>query len=309
MSIKRMTTVWDGSGADGARLLVLLAIADSANDNGLAWPGIETLMQRARLSRRQVIYHIQALEKSGELYAHRRQGRHNYYLVLTGMDEHHRKAAFADLSERVKEAIPDIALVQPIAPVQSTALVQPIAPVPVQPIAPVPVQPIAPDPSLEPSIEPSEGLDLQSGGETQASPPAPLFPSDEPKQPHVAIIDAYHQALIDCQREPLIENWYSRHGKAAKPMVSKGITPQQVYEATCAVYHDAYPEPYYRERSKPIELQKLGEEWAAISKFAERLRPVHLGTVTLEQIRASQQAYAETIMRRAEAGEFEERLK
>ena len=58
-----------------------------------------------------------------------------------------------------------------------------------------------------------------------------------------------------------------------------------------------------------FELQKLGEEWAAISKFAERLRPVHLGTVTLEQIRASQQAYAETIMRRAEAGEFEERLK
>lgn len=63
MSIKIMSKVWELSELSGGDLLVLLAIADFANDKGIAWPSVETLSKKARLSERQTQYVVQRLEK------------------------------------------------------------------------------------------------------------------------------------------------------------------------------------------------------------------------------------------------------
>jgi hypothetical protein len=49
MSIKVMTAVWDYSRASGTPLLVLLKLADWANDDGECWPSISTIAQKCRL--------------------------------------------------------------------------------------------------------------------------------------------------------------------------------------------------------------------------------------------------------------------
>lgn len=78
-----MSGVWKGSVHSGGPLLVLLAIADFANDEGVAYPSIETLAKKSRLSERSVQYAITALRESGELDVKYGAGPHgsNVYQV------------------------------------------------------------------------------------------------------------------------------------------------------------------------------------------------------------------------------------
>lgn len=123
-------------------------------------------------------------------------------------------------------------------------------------------------PAEEPSTEPTPTV--------EANPPTPvkrLFPSDEDKQDHVALIDAFHQALIDVGREPMIDNWYARYGRAAKPFVNQGVGPQAMYDSTCAVYHEAFPDSFYRRRAQSITLDEMAKVWATAQQHAESLKP------------------------------------
>lgn len=67
MSIRVMTNVWQHSKCKGADLLLLLAIADNANDDGYAWPGIESLATKTRMSQRSIQYNTKRLAAAGEL--------------------------------------------------------------------------------------------------------------------------------------------------------------------------------------------------------------------------------------------------
>ena len=49
------------------RKMVLLKLADQANDDGLCWPSYQTIAESCELSRRSVIRHIQQLETDGYL--------------------------------------------------------------------------------------------------------------------------------------------------------------------------------------------------------------------------------------------------
>lgn len=86
MSIAVMTQVWEKSTQKGAALLLLLALADFANAEGIAWPSIETLAQRTRVSERQVQRAAYALEAKGELYIMQGVGRThpNHYFIPVG---------------------------------------------------------------------------------------------------------------------------------------------------------------------------------------------------------------------------------
>ena len=54
MSIRVMSLVWDNfPGAGGSELLVLLALADWSNDDGLCWPSVAAVATKSRLSRSQ----------------------------------------------------------------------------------------------------------------------------------------------------------------------------------------------------------------------------------------------------------------
>lgn len=79
-----MQTVWEHSLATGNDLLVMLAIADNANDAGVCWPAVETIAKKARCSVRttqRIIKHL--VEVMGELSIDKKAGPHqcNRYRV------------------------------------------------------------------------------------------------------------------------------------------------------------------------------------------------------------------------------------
>lgn len=76
MSIKAMTLVWERSRAKGSELLVLLAIADYAQDDGReAFPTMRTLAEKSRMTERGVREIIRRLEAAGELEVERNTSR------------------------------------------------------------------------------------------------------------------------------------------------------------------------------------------------------------------------------------------
>lgn len=89
MSIYPLARVWDHSQQRGTPFVVLLAIADRADELGVAWAGTAWLAGRARLERRQTIRVIQTLEQSGELVVVRSKRENginivNHYIVTVG---------------------------------------------------------------------------------------------------------------------------------------------------------------------------------------------------------------------------------
>jgi hypothetical protein len=87
MSIAIMTRVWSESQHKGSELLLLLAIADNANDQGVAYPSVRTLAKKTRLSARQVKRLIKVVELSGELrvsYETGPRGCNEYAILLRG---------------------------------------------------------------------------------------------------------------------------------------------------------------------------------------------------------------------------------
>lgn len=80
-----MSRVWEESHQAGGALLVLLAIADFADDEGLAFPSIRTLARKARLSERQTQRVIAQLVSAGELNVKPgcgRQGSHLFRVAI-----------------------------------------------------------------------------------------------------------------------------------------------------------------------------------------------------------------------------------
>lgn len=85
VSIKVMSSVWESAPVRGGRLLVLLALADFANDNGICWPSITTLAQKARLKRRQTQHIVKKLRDTKLIAMDKGTGPHgaNTYKVRT----------------------------------------------------------------------------------------------------------------------------------------------------------------------------------------------------------------------------------
>lgn len=83
MSVKILSQVWEHAAVEGRTLLVLLAIADWANDNGVAYPGMEAIAKKARCGVRTAQRAIEELQAAGLLSVQRNAGRYgtNLYIV------------------------------------------------------------------------------------------------------------------------------------------------------------------------------------------------------------------------------------
>ena len=66
-----MSWVWQQR-IKGTAKLVLLALADCANDDGKCWPGIETVSKKCGIGRNTAIDNIRKLEKQGLIISKRR---------------------------------------------------------------------------------------------------------------------------------------------------------------------------------------------------------------------------------------------
>ena len=74
MSVRTMARVWELSRHAGTDLLMLLAIADFSDDDGLAFPSVEKLAKKCRMSKRNAQDRLRALSESGELTILKNQG-------------------------------------------------------------------------------------------------------------------------------------------------------------------------------------------------------------------------------------------
>ena len=91
MSIQAMTWAWALEALDTSQAMVLLALADAANDDGFAcWPSQETLARKSRMSVRSVKRHIATLRDAGlidvETQSSTRGRRANLYRLHVGAE-------------------------------------------------------------------------------------------------------------------------------------------------------------------------------------------------------------------------------
>lgn len=128
MSMEIMTRVWDHSKQKGTPLLLLLAIADNANHNGVAFPGIPYLARKTRMSERQVQRVLQDLDESGELAVVRGAARNNanLYYVLVGTDTAQLTRMLLEIEEIRKENSPSGDKMSPFTPSPSGDKMSPL---------------------------------------------------------------------------------------------------------------------------------------------------------------------------------------
>lgn len=87
MSVHVSAYVWEHSRHSGTELLLLLAIADIANREGLAWPAVKTLGRMMRMSERNTRRILRELEASGELLTRQGAGPSGCHLYQVKMIE------------------------------------------------------------------------------------------------------------------------------------------------------------------------------------------------------------------------------
>lgn len=76
-----MTDVWKLT-LQAPRKMVLLALADNANDEGTdCWPSVGKLVEKCSMSERAVQGHLAALEEDGYIKRHERPGRSNKFTI------------------------------------------------------------------------------------------------------------------------------------------------------------------------------------------------------------------------------------
>lgn len=77
MSVRIMSAIWESGPADQAECMLLLALADMADDDGICWPAMATVADRARMSERNARRVVRRLEDAGWLVTDGQRGRHN----------------------------------------------------------------------------------------------------------------------------------------------------------------------------------------------------------------------------------------
>lgn len=117
MSIKLMSVVWELNLPPGEKL-VLLALADQANDEGThCWPSVATISKRSGQNERTVRRALRSLEGKGHLTCNERRGTSTNYVVHPG---HH--APPVKLPPRTKTTkTPDMMPPKPLEPISSEA--------------------------------------------------------------------------------------------------------------------------------------------------------------------------------------------
>lgn len=132
MSILVMSLVWTHGPEAPHQRLMMLAIADNANDRGVAWPSVATLAAKCSVQERAAQYTLQTLQREGWLAIEERPGRSNYYRVNMA-----RMRDAVDCTPATNDggAVDDT----PGGATHDTP----------------PVQPVAPEPSLNRHVEPS----------------------------------------------------------------------------------------------------------------------------------------------------------
>ncbi len=134
MAIEWMVEVWKNSKIQkSSQLLTFLAIADIANDFGIAWPGLNKISEKTRQTPRNTSRIIGELEKTGELYVHRKKGKVNYYFIYINRDKEESIAVlqkwFKLSPEVAEQTILDLDMLLEARPTQDNLSIDKLSPV------------------------------------------------------------------------------------------------------------------------------------------------------------------------------------
>lgn len=105
MSIYVSSRVWRSCGQAGDRLLLMLALADFANDEGICWPSQNSLAKRCRCSRRGIQRMLDGLIEDGDIIL-RREGRAGGQ--GKGMSAAYQLARYSELGELAALTEPEL---------------------------------------------------------------------------------------------------------------------------------------------------------------------------------------------------------
>lgn len=194
MSVRTMARVWADSKHSGTELLMLLAIADFADDEGNAYPAVPTLAKKCRMGTRNANFILTALKTSGELEVRANEGPKgtNRYRIVLGAQGTPLKRTSAPKAPRpLKPASP---------PTPEAHFTPPEAGFTLKPTSSPPeagfLQPLKPT-SDEPSLNHQEPSDT-----SLSRPLAPKFPNC----PHDLIVQSYHAVLTELPRVKLMDS-------------------------------------------------------------------------------------------------------
>ena len=124
-----MSRVWKYSKQEGTKLLLLLALADFARDDGRAWPAVATLAKKARCKKRNAQYILRELVKIGEIEIDKRAGPNgtNLYRIIVGVQPIAPPTSGGEMQSSVGGgATQRTERVQPIAPEPSLTIKEPL---------------------------------------------------------------------------------------------------------------------------------------------------------------------------------------
>lgn len=152
MAITEQVRVWKDSKMKGEALLVLLAIADSANEWGYGFPGRERLKTYGRLSDEATVTRIiKKLQEAGEIGVARCKGKVNHYTVLVGLSAD-------EVIERIKrltETVPTHQVTPDLKSLLEKQSSDPTITSTPDPTVTTTNDPVVPKSSVEPSVDPS----------------------------------------------------------------------------------------------------------------------------------------------------------
>jgi hypothetical protein len=111
MSIQLMSHIWANGPESQSETLVLLALADYANDDGVCWPSINGLVKKSRLSERGVQKVLKRLCEGGWLKISYGNGRNNcnVYTIKTPNEVHPERGSPPYLSAKT----PNLSAINP----------------------------------------------------------------------------------------------------------------------------------------------------------------------------------------------------
>jgi len=140
MSIKIMSQVWENADVADTDLLLLLAMADFANDDYTCWPSIETLAKRIRKTTRSVTRSVNSLEQKGFI---------EVLVRGAGRQSSRYKILVSAVKDKQESRGDNLSPVTPMSPQHR----QPCHPSPDTGVTSA-LTPMSTDPLIEPSIEP-----------------------------------------------------------------------------------------------------------------------------------------------------------
>ena len=327
MSIRVMTRVWDHSRSRNGERLVLLAIADFADDHGRAFPSVASLRTKSAMSERGVQQAITRLQELGELCVEIGAGPHgvNVYWV--------KLSALVPQAE-VRTSAAEPAPVEEYTPAESAP---PANTAPPQNLRFTPAE-SAPKPSGNRQVTKRESdarlrtvpLERDEALAETATPPAQKLPSSAQKpssqapktkpdpmahlhrpdgwppvlglgdldEPIAELYQAYRSARFPAKADtPILPGEIRKDLPTLQEMHAAGITPQKLTEATCRALGA------WSDRAR-VTLAALAAHWSGLMDDTPTsppppLRPMSQGgkrRITPDEAKASVQRGLATVL-------------